>query len=278
MNLELIEFTDYRSYLSHLLEHRSNSNRHYSLRSFARDLSVSPGQLSKVLSGKRGISHETAIELSDRLNLTEGDTAYFCDLVQSVHARTEKAQQIAKARCHAHRHIPNFQIVQLDLFKIVSDWYHFAILELTFFDDFENNNDWIADKLDITVQEVDIAVKRLIRIGLLEEIDGVLRKKVDSIDTPPELQNEAIQKVNEQLLDKAKESIRNQAPSNRLLSTITMAIDKSKLKDARKLIIDFKYKLSEFLTGDKKESVYCFSTQLFELTTNDNDDKSRRLQ
>lgn len=51
---------DYRNLLKEKLSKRLSLNPKYSLRAFARDLSISSGQLSLVLNGKKGISPERA--------------------------------------------------------------------------------------------------------------------------------------------------------------------------------------------------------------------------
>ena len=49
---------EYRKALRESFEEKKYRNSKYSLRSFARDLSVSPAALSQVLSGKRDFSSE----------------------------------------------------------------------------------------------------------------------------------------------------------------------------------------------------------------------------
>jgi hypothetical protein len=48
---------------------------------------------------------------------------------------------------------------------MISDWYHFAILDLTRLDDFQPEPAWVSRKLGLTVSEVKIAVERLLRLG-----------------------------------------------------------------------------------------------------------------
>ena len=46
--------------------------------------------------------------------------------------------------------------------------YHFAILELTRLSEFRADSRWIARVLDISVDEVNVALQRLIRLDLLD--------------------------------------------------------------------------------------------------------------
>ena len=51
---------------------------------------------------------------------------------------------------------------------LIADWYHFAILELTRLSEFRADSRWIARVLDISVDEVNVALQRLIRLDLLD--------------------------------------------------------------------------------------------------------------
>lgn len=57
--------------------------------------------------------------------------------------------------------------VSIDTCSVISDWYHYAILELTYVSGFKANPNWIVKKLSITVEESKSAVERLKRLGLL---------------------------------------------------------------------------------------------------------------
>src|SRR5688572_17118598 len=70
----------------------------------------------------------------------------------------------------------SYKILQTDAFRVISDWYHYTILELTFVEGFRNDPTWIANKLGITQFEAKEAIARLKRLELLEEISGKLVK------------------------------------------------------------------------------------------------------
>jgi hypothetical protein len=55
-----------------------------------------------------------------------------------------------------------------DSLSLISNPYHLNILELIHLEEFRPDSRWIARVLDITVDEVNVAVSRLVRLGLLE--------------------------------------------------------------------------------------------------------------
>jgi|HubBroStandDraft_6_1064221.scaffolds.fasta_scaffold06722_5 hypothetical protein len=58
----------------------------------------------------------------------------------------------------------------LDTFQFLSIWYHYAILELSHIEGFKTDSRWIATTLGISVEDVNIALQRLLRLGLLEMV------------------------------------------------------------------------------------------------------------
>ena len=46
--------------------------------------------------------------------------------------------------------VPEYQQLQMDTFRVISDWYHFGILELTYLKSFKSDPRWIAKALGIT--------------------------------------------------------------------------------------------------------------------------------
>lgn len=56
--------------LKHELDKRKQKNRYYSLRSFSRDIGISPSYLSKILSEKAKVTEKLKIRVTASLNLT----------------------------------------------------------------------------------------------------------------------------------------------------------------------------------------------------------------
>jgi uncharacterized protein (TIGR02147 family) len=123
------ENPDYRNLLKEELGKRQKRNPTYSLRSFARDLKMSAASLSKILGNKQGVSSPKAIEISKLLKLGPSETELFCTSVESNHARAKvnRIGALEKLNSEPLREID----LSLDYFRIISDWHHYAILELS---------------------------------------------------------------------------------------------------------------------------------------------------
>ena len=261
--------TDYRKILRDELETRFQRNRHYSLRAFARDIGVTPARLSDALSGRAGFSHEVADLIAKKLGLGKEEREYFCTLVEMKHARSKNQRAAASEKLKVlSAHTPSdYQQMQMDSFKVISDWHHFAILELTGLDEFESSLQWIASKLGISLFSADQAVERLIRLDLLEKKKGKLVATEARTASPSGIPSDSIKKFHSQVLEKAITAIQTQGVDERDFGSTFMTIERARIPQAKEKIKKFRREFSdEFANKGKKESIYCLSTQFFDLS------------
>jgi uncharacterized protein (TIGR02147 family) len=258
---------NYRDILKDELERRCQHNPRYSLRAFARDLDLSPARVSEILKGKTGLSKERAIIVAKRLGFSLAEIEFFADLVESEHARSQVKKNLAKIRLGKHEN-KTHQMVQLDTFKLISDWYHFAILELLTLKGAQHKVAWISQSLSISEYEAQSAIERLIRLGFLSEKRGKWVPSDENSVTPAEIPSEAIRKFHGQILDKAKQALNLQSIEDRDYTTLTLAFSRGQIKQAKeelkKLRRDF---VKKFGSSEQNDSVYCLSFQFFQLTT-----------
>lgn len=148
---------DFRRLLQAELARRCARNPRYSVRAFAKFLGTDHATLSQWLRGRRRLTETTIRRLGGRLGLSEA-------AIDSCIHHTALA---ARANPTAGR---SFAVQRLagDLAEALAGWEHAAILELTHLHDFRPDSRWIARVLGIAADEVNIALQRLVRLGLLE--------------------------------------------------------------------------------------------------------------
>jgi uncharacterized protein (TIGR02147 family) len=266
-------YSDYRVLLKDCFESRIQKNPRYSLRAFARDLSIAPQNLSLILKEKKGISKETAVRIGKKLNLNSKEVNFLCDLVDVVHAKSLNTKKIAELRLSQYKRPSlEFKNISEDSLRIVSDWYHFAILELTYVKGFQSDSKWIAKRLGISVHQTSQAIDRLIRTQFLVKENGRYKKAAIHLTTSHEVSSEAIREFNRQVLKKAADALTFQSLAERDLTTMTMAIDVKKIPEAKEKIRKFRHELTEYLESGDRTEVYCLSTQLFRFTEKETGD------
>ena len=221
------QYNDYREYLSDVLgKRRQDASGRYSLRSFAKDIGISPTLMSHVFSRKKGMSVDTAHKVADALGLSPDDAMYFCDLVQSEHGRTERFRRVARERLDRLNPQRHASQMHRDQYRSFAEWHHNAIVELTAVSDFKDDSQWIAKRLGLDPIKVSVAIERLLSVGLLERRDGKLQKPVKHVTTVNDVPHKALRQFHKEMLQRAHDAIEEQPLASREVATIFMTIKK----------------------------------------------------
>ncbi len=263
-----MQYSSYRDLLTDYFEKRKILNSSYSKRAFARDIGISSARLTQVLSKKHGLSIEAAKELAQRLKLTPDETKWFVESVGALHSRKKTLKTEFSRRIQEYkRTAKKFTEIQLEYFKVIADWYHFAILELTHVEDFQNDAAWMAAKLGITIDEVTEAVARLKNLDFLSEEEGKLKDVFKFLATPNDVPSESLKMFNHQLMKKAMEALYDQDVLNREIASNIFSVRKDRVPEFKEKLRVFRRDLeNEACQSKGKDAVYCLSMQFYELT------------
>lgn len=248
--LEQYETPDLRALLQKELIRRIENNRYYSLRSFARFLQVEPSSLSKILRGKRQISAKMAARLTERLGLPES------------YAKASSGRESSSS-------LNRYRRLGEDTFRMMSDWYHYAILELVSLDNFVPNIRWVASRLQLGVTEAKLAVDRLCQLGFLEILsNGDWKVKTGPLTTVGYRDTTAAYRNHQkQVLELSQKALEEVPVSLRDHSSMTMAIRKDQLLVAKERIKEFRRKFcEEFNSGEHFDEVYHLSVSFYPVT------------
>lgn len=249
--------TNFLSWFQREYLKRRQKNERYSVRAFSSYLKISPATISHLLSGKRVPSAKFAAKLLTRLDVDPEEKEI---ILSSLKAR--KASNSVEASTEA-----NYQMIALDTFKLLSDWYHYAILEMTAIKSFKFEYAWIANQLNISVTEAQQCVERLLRLDLIEEKNGTLVKTSAFITNGDDvLTSSAHKQLQRHVLQKALDAIDTVSIEQKDISSMTMAIDESKIPQAKKLITKFRRDLCKYLENGDQTRVYNLGIQLYPIS------------
>lgn len=255
-NLQTVEI---RGFLQSDLLRRCEQNPRYSLRAYARALQIEPSALSKLLNGKRQVTPKMFEQIAARLGFSP-----------------EQRKSLHPYNAHMGRSPKNtrssYQQLALNLFHVISDWYHYAILELTQIQGFKGDPKWIASKLGITTSEINIAVERLVHLELLsiDPVTGVWKDEsgATTMAGPNPYADAATRKLQKQVLEMGVHALENIPVEERDQSSMTMAIDSKLLPQARAKIKRFRRELCRFLkSSPHQDQVYQLGVSLYPLST-----------
>lgn len=264
----LLESDSARAFLKEELARRMRANPRYSQRAFARQLGISPGELSEVMNGKRHLSLKSALKIAKQLQLSPVEAQHLVQLTQVEKSRSLAGSSLLEPEAHTPLHERQ---ISIDLFRVVSDWYCFAILNFADCEDFSWKPEWIARRLGISVPEAKLALERLERVGLIERLDPsgrtpLYRVVQDYVLSPAGIPSEAIRNYHRQILALAEQALETQDLAERELTGVGFAIDPKHLPALKKEISDFQDKMAAKYSKGRCKEVYHLETALFRLT------------
>lgn len=249
-------------FLKDELSRRTKSNSRYSLRSFARNLGVSPGALSEVLRGQRPLSLKVVPRIAKAIGLNATEGRHLLQLVQK--AKALKNKDVADLENHVQTR--DEHALSEEVFNLISEWHHFAILSLTEVDGFQWNAVWIARRLGISRLQAQMAMDLLLRLQLIEKRAGTYQGRNSSILSTQDIPSQAIRAYHRKMLEMAIEALDTQAVENREISGSGFALDPAHLPLLKKEIAQFQDRLIAKYSKGKKSEVYFLEMALFKLT------------
>lgn len=249
----------YLTVLKEELVERQKKNPSYSLRSYADYLGIHPGTLSAVLNGKRTLPLSAADRVADRLGLSPRRKIHFLKNLATEKARFKYLSEEEKEK----------QVILDEAnYKVIAQWEHYAILTLIETANFNPDNGWIAQRLGVSVNQIEVAMERLLRSGLLVKTeDGNYKKTFSKLKTSEDVISPALQRAHLEELDLGKEKIEKIDVLQRDFSSITIAVNPKNLEKAKTAIYEFRQKMRSILEEGEKEEVYQLCIQLYPLTT-----------
>lgn len=237
---------------------RCEKNPSYSLRAFAKSLDLSPAFVSKLLKGDRPFTAKTIDHIAAALALDP-------EQVVGYKSRLKKKKGASDERDLGYRQIG------LDQFQLISDWYHFAIMELVTLEGFKASPSWVATKLGINVHQASDALERLIRMGYIKEnADGkMILVEENNTTIGPEIAVPATRRQQTQFLEMAIQAINETPIEKRSQTTSTMAIPSDRIGEAKEVIAEFRRKMANLMQRPgERDSVYQLTVSFYPLTKN----------
>jgi len=232
-------------FLNDLLIERRLKNPRYSASALARDLGISQGYLSQVMTGVRTFSLEQKFKVAAHLGIT----------LQPTRTKGQSKNKL--------------ELIQntVEHEKIIKHWYHFAIMELTKTTQLKNNARLIGKRLGISELEANTAIKRLLEFGYVEcNSKNELIKTKTPFLIRADTSALAIREYHQSRLRSAEDElnhIEGDRAKSRYYQTMFLPTSQKKVSEAKKMIVEFQEKLVQFLIEDSPDEVFQLGIQIF---------------
>lgn len=250
--------TDHRDYIREELSLRQQRRPQYSLRAFARDLSMSASSLCEFLAGRQGLSQKRVLNIAGRLGLGIEQQQHFWDLIESRFARQEAERRAAKIRALRRSQESNNHLTR-EKFHLISDWYYLTLVEILSLPNLYLSYSDLCHILNISSTELKVALTRLEKLGLVEEVSsptGLFHRAKSEVtlagDSGPD---EAVRLCHQQML-----------------AMQSLAVEKKPIQERESLSVAFKVSQKEWphIRAEMKRAIISVASRFgLELEAND---------
>lgn len=247
----------FRLFLQEELARRCGANPRYSLRAFALDLGTDHATLGQLVRGKRRSTEATIRRLCRALGLADERADRFVD-----EERLDAAEAAPR-----RRHTTELAAATV---RAIAGWQHLAILELVRLESFRPDVRWIARVLGIGLDEAQLALQTLLRLGLLE-----MRTPERWIDLAGEaigdlegLDEAALERAAGESRELVARSLRRDAREASEHAVTTLAVSAARLPEALERLARLRAELVALFAQDERpDAVVRLEVHLYPLTT-----------
>jgi|ERR1043166_7294513 transcriptional regulator with XRE-family HTH domain len=247
----------FRHFMQAELARRCAQNKQYSLRAFAKFLQVDHSTLSQLLRGSRKLTARTIRRFGVRLGLDE-------DSVTEFIGAAERSPDVDSAALGDIRKLASETAI------LIAEWQHYAILELVRLQTFRNDSRWVARVLGLSVDEVNIALQRLTRLGLLsmDAPDHWTDRSGDVTASVGSFTRAALQQLVEHSREHLVGALTTNSNKRCVFSSTTLALSRVHVAEAAQRIELLRRELLTLVqSGGRLDDVYRLDISLVPLTT-----------
>lgn len=270
--IDVFKHTDYRTFLWAHHEDKKKRQTNWTLGRWAQMLGISSTSvLTNILNGKRNPGDKISGQFIKYFNFSEKEREYFLDLIE-LHKFTHKPRltQLLIDKLGQSHPKGQFTLLNDQQFRIIARPYYYAIREIVNVKGFQENTDWIVKNLHIKVtkSQVETAIKDLLDLGLLKrDSQGRLLYTNEAVTTTHDMPNEALRRFHEEMLDLAKNSIREIPVLERDIASMTIAFDSQRLQECKEFLNDCRQKfMKKFETQTDADQVMHLEIALIPLS------------
>jgi uncharacterized protein (TIGR02147 family) len=261
---DITEYKDYRIFFNDFIIFKKSSNPFWSYGLWAKGLGLTGAStLSMIMSGKRNPSKKLCHTFSDYFKFDQRESEYFIKLV-SIQKQTKNNPELTEILLEKSK-IETFEQTQKPLFF---DWRAFVIRELTKLEDFQEDINWVRERLNnkMTIQEIKDVTQNLIIHGALErDASGNLKATSQTILPGNNIRREDAKIFHNEISELGRKSF-NIDINQRALNSSTLSIKQENLPDAKEMIRNFQVEFSKILEEDGADEVFQLNIQFFPIT------------
>lgn len=271
-------YTDYRKYLADWFEEKKKAQPAFSYASFAQKAGFSDrGFLHNVIHGKRDLTKESLVKVSQAIGHLKAEGEYFENLVFFNKASDFKDRTYFYEKLNGvkgtEKAAVKAQQTRKDQYEFYSQWYHSAIRSLVDMYPFKDDYRWLAKNVfpPIASRQAKKSVQLLEKLGLIrKQKDRSYKLTSKSITTGNEIVSLAAQNFHKEATDLAKNALYNLPGTKRNITGLTLGISEKTYHKICEEIQQFRSKIVQIAEQDEEaDRTYQLNFHLFPITNTD---------
>lgn len=154
-------------------------------------------------------------------------------------------------------------------YSLLSNWFYFAICEMTRSKHFKKNYQWIASKLipKVPAEDVKKALYWLKKQGLLKSNpQGGLEPSYEKVYAINKKNSEVLKLYYDQLIQNSQIALLNTDPKERFFTSLIVHVDSKSIERAQQLIAEFRTRFEKLMYDADGDQVYMMQIQLYPTT------------
>jgi uncharacterized protein (TIGR02147 family) len=260
-HLSVLDFIDYRLYLTSFYQVTKKNVRGFSHRLMASRLGfTSPNFLKLVMDGNRNISKESLGKITKGLELNKQEAEYFSYLVFFAQAKNDIDKNYYFGLIAAMRGKKNVASLSPEQFEYFSEWYHPMVRELVSGCKEPLDYDAISRRLRVEVSAAKLrkSVALLLRLGLIKlNEENTYVHSAPLLNTQNELNSFAIRHYHTEVLDVAKKTLETVLPDKREFSHLTIKTSPEGFAKIKKRIQEFREEILQIVVEEPGADEIC---------------------
>lgn len=260
-------FLDYREYLKALYDSRRETSNVFSYRFMAQRLDVDAGQLARILQGKLHLPQRALAAAIQLCRLEGREAAYFEELVRHGRAKTPEEAARSLERLEALK-VPAPHAVPPDRAAFYGQWHHSLVRALAALEGIPQDPETLARccRNPLSREDVSVSVSLLEGLGLLERdaSSGRLRAGEPHLTPGEGIAPGVLRDWHAQAMEQAQRALAEIPPTERDLSTMTLALNSSELATVQEWVADLRRQVRALAVGtERPDRVFQVNVQFF---------------
>ncbi len=251
--LNIFKYYSYRIFVDDYIKERKKINPAFGLRSFAKKIGISPGQLSQIIKGKKNISKEHAEILTKEFKLKVDEKSFFTLLTSFDHEESEIKEIILKS-INVERSRKLISEIESTVNFSEIRWKHLFVLSFI-----ESGMELLSLKavilrcLEIEINEFNSIIQDLVNKELISHNGKNIEKKDKRFVLSSSESSKTLKNIHSEYLSENIKRVYTKTPLDRYSVTEFVTIPTDKFEEAKKITNNYLDELASLETSDSQE-------------------------